>query len=136
MRRASAGPIRGKRSRESAGAVSRSSEVRGIDAAEGFEVLERGTRGILARDPPVALDPLEACDSLAESTAAICACSDALAVGGGVSSSRVARRKRTLAPRSVTAERKQSALRSEGVTRERCGSEASRRHPGVAWRIG
>ena len=115
IRFARAGPMRGRRSSDSAGALSRSSRVRGIDVVEGFEVREGGSRGILALDP---LDPLDPRDSLAESTAAICARSDARAVAAGAWLGRDARWKRTPAPRSVTAEKKQSALRSDGVTRE------------------
>ena|SRR5688572_31201115 len=124
--------MRGRRSSDSAGAVSRSSGVKAVDGVEGIEVREGGRRAVLAVDP---LDPVNPLDSLAESTAAICARSDARAVAAGASSGRDARWKRTPAPRSVTAEKKQSALRSDGVTRERCGSEAWRHHPDVARRM-
>ena len=113
--------MRGRRTRDSAGAVSRSSEARGVG---GIGVLKGGSPAVLAFDPLDPLDPLDPSDrldSLAESTAAICARSDALATRA--SSSRDARWKRTPAPRSVTAEKKQSALRSDGVTRERCAFE-------------
>ena len=116
--------MRGRRTRDSAGAVSRSSEARGVDGVGGIGVLKGGSPAVLAFDPLDPLDPLDPSDrldSLAESTAAICARSDALATGA--SSSRDARWKRTPAPRSVTAEKKQSALRSDGVTRERCAFE-------------
>lgn len=88
MRFARVGPIRGSRKRDSAGAVSRSSGVQGVDGVEGIEVLERGSRGVLALDP---LDPLDPFDPLAESTAEICARSDARALAAGASSGRDAR---------------------------------------------
>lgn len=130
--------MRGRRTRDSAGAVSRSSGARGGDGVGGIEVLEGGSRAVLTLDPldpPDPRDPSDRLDSLAESTAAICARSDARALAAGASSRRDARWKRTPAPRSVTAEKKQSALRSDGVTRERCASAAWRRHPDVARRI-
>lgn len=111
--------MRGRRSSDSAGAVSRSSGIQRVDGGEGIEVLEGGSRAVLALD---LLDPVNLLDSLAESTAAICARRDARAFAAGASSARDARWKRTPAPRSMTAEKKQSALRSDGVTRERCGS--------------
>lgn len=72
--------MRGRRSSDSAGAVSRS---KGVEGVEGVEGIEGGSRGVLDRD---ALDPLDRFDplrSLAESTAAICARSDARAFAAG-----------------------------------------------------
>lgn len=127
--------MRGRRTSDSAGAVSRS---KGFDGIEGVGGLEDGSRRVLALgplEPPDRSAPLDALDSLAESTAAICARSAACAPVAGALSGRDAREKRTPAPRSATAEKKQSALRSDGVTRERCASEECRRHPDVARRI-
>ena len=83
--------MRGRRSSDSAGAVSRSSGVQGVDAVEEIAVLEGETRGVLALDPIDPLEPFDRLDSLAESTAAICARSDARALAGGPSLSRDAR---------------------------------------------
>ena len=67
IRLASAGPIRGRRRSDSAGAVSKS---KGVERIEGVEVLEGGERRLrsFALD---ALDPFDPFDPLAESTAAI-----------------------------------------------------------------
>jgi hypothetical protein len=77
--------MRGRRSSDSAGTVSRSSGGEGADAVEEIEVREDGTRGGLA------LDLLDAFDPLAESTAAICARSNSGSLAVGASSARDAR---------------------------------------------
>ena len=108
MRRASAGPMRGRRSRDSAGAVSRSTGTgfggsgdRGIGGD--FERLGRAERR-------------ERGCTLAESTSAIWRASAARAASEGGVSLPEARWNRTPAPRSATAEKKIRAWRSEGVT--------------------
>lgn len=77
--------MRGRRTRDSAGAVSKSSGVEGVDEVDGSEVLEGGSRRVFA------LDPLDGLDTLAESTAAICARSAARAPAAGALSGRDAR---------------------------------------------
>src|SRR5919106_2995506 len=84
IRFASAGPIRGRRRSDSAGAVSRSKGIEGVALLEGGGARLRS----FALDP---LDPFDALDALAESTAAICASSAARALAGGPSSPRDAR---------------------------------------------
>ena len=105
MRLASVGPMRGRRSRDSAGAVSRSKgALRALGALGALRVdFERAERP-------------ERAFSRAASTAAVCRSSAARAAGGGGLSLPVARWKRTPAPRSATAEKKMRAWRSEGVT--------------------
>lgn len=70
MRFARAGPMRGRRTRDSAGAVSKSSGVEGVDEVDG-SVLEGGSLRVFALDPPEPLDPFDALEPLALSTAAI-----------------------------------------------------------------
>src|SRR5688572_9035362 len=115
MRFASEGPIRGRRSRDSAGAVSRSrGEV--IEGAEVVDVIE-GTSRPRFLDTLGNLDDLDTVCALAESTSSICRWSAGWEAGPGA----LARRRRTPAPRRATVAKKRSAWRSEGVT----GNEAS-----------
>jgi hypothetical protein len=112
MRAASAGPMRGRRTSDSAGAVSRSKGAAGARSAEGAGGTARFVRP--ARDERVAR---------AESTAALCWFSAERAAGGTVLPFSLARCSRTPAPRSATAPKNSRALRSEGVgTRPRCVS--------------
>ena len=115
MRFASEGPIRGRRSSDSVGAVSRSTgEV--VKDVEVVEVIE-GTAPSRFLDTFDDLDDLETLCALAESTSSICRWSAGWETGPGA----VARRRRTPAPRRATEAKKRSAWRSEGVT----GNEAS-----------
>jgi hypothetical protein len=113
MRFASEGPIRGRCSIASAGAVSRSRGVEDVDGVEGVE-------GSLALEDP-ALDSLDAVDTLddlcrlAESTSASWRSRASEAARGG-GPRLLARCARTPAPRSATAAKKSRAWRSDGVT--------------------
>lgn len=114
MRRARAGPIRGSRSRDSAGAVSRS---KGVEVVEGFEPIEETSAAGCLDSLPLDCLPLDDLDDprlRAESTSAIC-CSRAALAAAGDSRRCLARCNRTLAPSSATAAKNSIALRSEGV---------------------
>src|SRR5687767_14149453 len=99
--------MRGRRSSDSAGAVSRSrGEV--IEVVEGVEVIEGASESpsldFLNLDILDDLDDLDTLAVRAESTSAICRCRASLAVCEGASRS-PARCTRTAAPRSATAEK-------------------------------
>lgn len=98
--------MRGKRSRDSAGAVSRSKGLEGVEGVGGdFEDFERAERAVRP----------ERAFSRASSTAAIWRSSAARAAGDELLSLPLVRCTRTAAPRSATAEKNRRALRSDGV---------------------
>lgn len=109
--------MRGRRSRDSAGAVSRSKEVEEVKEDEEVEEgRPKGASGVgLSLDLLDFLDDVDVLDFLAESTSAICRSRPATADGDGPVRLAVARCRRTPAPRSATAAKKSMAFRSDGV---------------------
>src|SRR5688500_9980237 len=107
IRFARAGPMRGRRTSDSAGAVSRSRGIEGVEVIDGTSCARLDTLDDL--------DDLDTLCSRAESTASICRRSAGWGAGPGA----FARRRRTPAPRRATAEKKRRAWRSEGVNEGR-----------------
>jgi hypothetical protein len=105
--------MRGRRSKDSAGAVSRSKEERadGADRAVGAV----GADGARRREGLRSAELRDILGRLAESTSAIWRCRPATAVADGAARFAVARCRRTPAPRSATAAKKSMAFRSDGV---------------------
>jgi hypothetical protein len=137
MRLARVGPMRGRRMSDSAGAVSRSRRVEGRASwLEGGadEIAFALSRAVLVR--LARLVRADRASSRASSTAAIWRSNAARAAGDGGCSSALARWNRTAAPRSATAAKKTSALRSEGVgTRESCVFLTRGRHRNAPRRV-